>query len=71
MKPVVFASEAKEEFDAAATFYEMQRAGLGDAFVDEVERAVRRIAKMPQAYAIHTTSCTRKSDFHSICIFSN
>jgi toxin ParE1/3/4 len=50
MKPVVFDSEAKDEFDAAASYYESQRAGLGDDFVAEVEQAVQRIARMPQSF---------------------
>ena len=44
MKPVIFDSEAKDEFDAAASYYEEQQAGLGDAFVAEVEAATQRIA---------------------------
>lgn len=53
MKPVVFDSEAMDEFRAAATYYETQRAGLGDDFVAEVEQAVQRIARSPQAFPVH------------------
>ena len=45
MKSVVFDCEAKAEFDAAATYDEAQRPGLGDDFVAEVEQAVQRIAQ--------------------------
>jgi plasmid stabilization system protein ParE len=60
MKPVVFDSEAKDEFDAAASYYEGQQAGLGDAFVAAVEEATQRIAQLPQAFAIHGPSGLRK-----------
>jgi toxin ParE1/3/4 len=60
MKPVVFDSEARDEFDAAASYYEGQQAGLGDAFVAEVEEATQRIAQMPQAFSIHQLSGLRK-----------
>ncbi len=51
MKPVDFDDEARAEFDAAAAYYEAQRAGLGDDFVAEVEQAVQRISQMPQAFS--------------------
>jgi toxin ParE1/3/4 len=60
MKPVVFDSEAKAEFDAAAAWYEAQRTGLGDDFVNEVEQAIQRIAQMPQAFPPHGSSGVRK-----------
>jgi toxin ParE1/3/4 len=60
MKQVVFAAEAKDEFDAAAFFYEMQRVGLGDAFVDAVQAAIQRIAATPLAFATHRPTGTRK-----------
>lgn len=60
MKPVVFAPEAREEFNAAATYYEEQRPGLGDHFVEEIERQVGRIAQTLQAFPIHQRSAFRK-----------
>lgn len=60
MKPVVFDSEAKDEFRAAAAYYEAQRPGLGDDFVAEVEQAVQRIAQIPQAFPLHDPSGIRK-----------
>ena len=41
--------EASEEFAASADYYESQRRGLGQAFVDEVENTFDRIAEHPTA----------------------
>jgi toxin ParE1/3/4 len=60
MKPVIFDSEADKEFRAAASYYEEQRAGLGDEFATQVEQAVERIAQMPQAFPGHGASGLRK-----------
>jgi toxin ParE1/3/4 len=60
MKPVVFATEARDEFDAAASFYERQRVGLGEAFVAELQGAIQRIATTPLAFAVHGPTGTRK-----------
>jgi len=38
---------ATEEFDAAAEWYEAQRAGLGREFIDSVEMAVQQIQERP------------------------
>lgn len=43
MKPVVFREEAAFELEAGQLFYEGCRAGLGQAFLDEVEAVVARI----------------------------
>lgn len=60
MRAVTFDSEADAEFRAAASYYEGQRAGLGDDFADEVEQAVQRIAQAPQAFPFHGSSGLRK-----------
>ena len=60
VNPVVFDSEAKAEFDAAASYYEAQRAGLGDDFVAEVEQATQRIARMPRSFPPYGPSGLRK-----------
>lgn len=60
MKPVIFDSEARDEFREAAVYYEGQRAGLGDDFVAAVEQAVQRIGRMPQAFPVHDPSGVRK-----------
>lgn len=49
--PVRFSAEAASELDAAAAWYDDQRPGLGDAFVDAVEAAIAMLADWPQAGA--------------------
>lgn len=44
---VTFHEDARAEFDEAANFYNMEGAGLGVAFVHEVERAVARVCECP------------------------
>ncbi len=41
--------EASEEFAASAAYYESQQRGLGQAFVDEIEKTLDRIAEHPEA----------------------
>lgn len=53
MSPAVtFHEDARTEFDEAANFYNMERAGLGVAFVHEVERAVARVREYPASCPI-------------------
>ena len=49
--PIRLLPEAKFEFDAAADWYELQRAGLGVDFVARVRAVLNRIAANPQMYA--------------------
>ncbi len=49
--PIRLLPEAKFEFDAAADWYELQRAGLGVDFVAQVRAVLNRIAANPQMYA--------------------
>jgi hypothetical protein len=44
---VSFHEDARVEFDEAAEFYGMERASLGVAFVDAVERAVAHASEYP------------------------
>jgi toxin ParE1/3/4 len=41
---------AEEEFHAAASWYEKQRAGLGFEFLDAVDVAMQEIANAPQRF---------------------
>jgi plasmid stabilization system protein ParE len=41
--------EAQEDLRAAARFYETEQSGLGQALINEVRRAYRRIAEQPLA----------------------
>jgi plasmid stabilization system protein ParE len=49
--PIIFHSEARVEFDEAYDRYEGLRAGLGDAFADQVQQILDRIAVTPQMHA--------------------
>ena len=47
---VVSHPEADEELEAAALWYEEQQAGLGDAFLGQFERTLRRIVAQPERW---------------------
>ena len=47
---VVSHPEADEELEAAALWYEERQSGLGDAFLDEFERTLRRIVAEPERW---------------------
>ncbi len=44
--------EAEDDLTEAATWYESQRAGLGQQFLDEVLSALATIAEMPLTHAV-------------------
>ena len=46
-----FHSDAADELEEAAVFYESRVAGLGKSFLDEVERTVSLIGRYPEAGA--------------------
>jgi plasmid stabilization system protein ParE len=48
---LVVRPEAETDLDEAFHWYDAQRAGLGQEFLDEVSRAFARIAKQPLRYA--------------------
>lgn len=43
-----FLPSAREELNEAAAFYEAAVAGLGEAFLDDVERAIETICDAPR-----------------------
>jgi toxin ParE1/3/4 len=45
---VILDPEAQAEFNEAYDYYESRRAGLGEAFADEVQAVMDRIGKMPR-----------------------
>ena len=47
---VVRHPEADEELEAAALWYEERQPGLGDAFLDQFERTLRRIVAEPERW---------------------
>jgi plasmid stabilization system protein ParE len=49
--PIVFLPEARAEFDEAYDWYEKQRAGLGEAFADQVQPVLDQISAMPRTHA--------------------
>ncbi|NWF35376.1 type II toxin-antitoxin system RelE/ParE family toxin [Mariprofundus sp. KV] len=48
---IIFSSLAKSELDDASRFYEIEFAGLGQQFKDEVRKAALRIAEYPKAWS--------------------
>lgn len=50
--PLVLRPVAQAEFDAAATWYEGQRHGLGGDFVSEVQQVLDTIAGQPDRYPV-------------------
>ena len=44
---IQFHSEARKEFFKAAEYYENQVVGLGDSFIDEVEKVLTVIVEQP------------------------
>jgi plasmid stabilization system protein ParE len=49
---LVFLPEAQEEFDEAVDWYEEQRVGLGDEFIDSVDDALDLILENPRLYEV-------------------
>jgi len=48
--PVIFRPEAQADLLDAQSWYERQRAGLGDIFADAAEQMLGRIVAMPEMY---------------------
>lgn len=48
--PIRVRREATQDLEEAAAWYEAQRAGLGQEFLDEVRRSLRRVAEHPDLY---------------------
>jgi plasmid stabilization system protein ParE len=49
---------ADADVEAAAEWYEQQRVGLGDSFLDDFDRTVERIGRIPRAYG-RVSRCPR------------
>ena len=53
MKKVVrLEPDAEDELDAAATWYERQRPGLGHDFIDEIGRCLTRVTEAPGSFSL-------------------
>jgi plasmid stabilization system protein ParE len=50
--PVAYLPEAEEDIDRAYAWYEGQRAGLGDQFLEALHQVVDRIRDNPQMYGV-------------------
>ena len=48
---VAFRAAARRELVEAAGWYELQRAGLGSAFLGEIDRCLASVAEHPSLYA--------------------
>lgn len=47
---LVFRPEVREELNEAYDWYENQKTGLGDDFLDSIDEALNRICQMPESY---------------------
>jgi len=54
---VVFTRLAKQELDETVQKYEMEFAGLGSRFRNEIKKATHRIATHPKAWSAKTRTC--------------
>lgn len=50
--PVRFSSEAASELGSAAAWYDEQRSGLGEAFIDAVETTLAVLSEWPESGAL-------------------
>ena len=50
--PVVYRVVAQDDVDAAYNWYEQQRAGLGDRFLDALHQRANSIGANPELYAV-------------------
>jgi hypothetical protein len=60
---VVSHPEAGEELEAAALWYEQRQPGLGDIFLEQFERTLRRITAEPERWR-KIRGLNRKLNFH-------
>lgn len=51
MPAVVFHPAARDELNAAAIYYEQNRPGLGERFVDIIEDGIRQIKASPEMWS--------------------
>lgn len=53
MHAIEFHTDAAEEMQATAAYYEEQVRGLGQEFLDEIEQGLRRIQQFPLLWSIY------------------
>jgi plasmid stabilization system protein ParE len=60
MKRVVFLSSALTEMTEAAAFYDAQALGLGEEFLDTIDRAVEDIQQHPRRWPVIARGVRRR-----------
>jgi plasmid stabilization system protein ParE len=60
MKPLILSSQAEQELEEAAFFYDSQVSGLGKDFVSNVEVAMEGIQRHPAAWPTVRPAIRRK-----------
>lgn len=58
--PIHFLPIASEEMEAAYSWYERERAGLGESFITEAEQALKRIEQTPDSFPVAKGAIRRK-----------
>jgi plasmid stabilization system protein ParE len=51
--PIIIRPKAEADLHDARHWYDLQRPGLGDEFLDEIELAIERLAKNPESRPIY------------------
>jgi plasmid stabilization system protein ParE len=59
VKPVVLRAAAEADLEAAREWYNLQRPGLGELFLDAATSAARFISENPEAYQVLHRSARR------------
>jgi hypothetical protein len=59
-RQVSFHAMAEQELNDAASYYNASRPGLGQAFLDEIERAVTQILEYPEAAPLVNRTVRKK-----------
>jgi hypothetical protein len=49
---LVFRPEVREEVEEVYRWYESQKPGLGDDFLDSVDNLLNQICRMPESYLV-------------------
>jgi hypothetical protein len=60
IKSASFHPMAEIEMNEASEYYEMREIGLGSAFIDEIERAIKSIQQHPESNPIIIKSIRKK-----------
>jgi toxin ParE1/3/4 len=59
-RPIRFDPAAKRELNEAAEFYDSEDLGLGESFLDAVERATKQIQAFPESSQVSLTPVRTK-----------